>query len=328
MKVMRTRQGRKLANQAMAYAQSPQGRKQIAQARAQLAKRQATALSSGSSAAGAGGDDARGRAGSPRPAARPGSRCRRSARARRARSARPGACCPRRPGCAPPRPGGGGAAPSAPVAGRRSVPTSRSSAARTSTSISSADRPSRRPTSAASAGTSSARRPRSASTWTSTSRVWPPGPPRRRRLRAYMRSSARLSASAALVASSREHDEAERRGDGEPFAVLAERVDGALDRGRLVVERAGQQDAELVAAEPVAAERGARRCSSASPAAWPKASLYSLKPSRSKKASVCGRPPANAWSRSRSSARRFGRPGQLVGRRVLARRAQAASGCR
>jgi hypothetical protein len=39
MKLARTRQGRKLANQAMAYAQSPQGRKQLAQARAQLAKR-------------------------------------------------------------------------------------------------------------------------------------------------------------------------------------------------------------------------------------------------------------------------------------------------
>jgi hypothetical protein len=39
MKLARSHQGRKLANQAMAYAQSPQGRKQIAQARARLAKR-------------------------------------------------------------------------------------------------------------------------------------------------------------------------------------------------------------------------------------------------------------------------------------------------
>jgi hypothetical protein len=39
LRLARPRQGRKLANQARAYAQSPQGRKQIEQARARLAKR-------------------------------------------------------------------------------------------------------------------------------------------------------------------------------------------------------------------------------------------------------------------------------------------------
>ncbi len=39
MKFARSRQGRRLAASAMAYAQTPQGKKQIAQARAQLAKR-------------------------------------------------------------------------------------------------------------------------------------------------------------------------------------------------------------------------------------------------------------------------------------------------
>ena len=39
MKFARSRRGRKLAASAIAYAQTPQGKKQIAQARAQLAKR-------------------------------------------------------------------------------------------------------------------------------------------------------------------------------------------------------------------------------------------------------------------------------------------------
>jgi len=39
MMFARSRRGRKLALSAMAYAQSPQGKKQIAQAREQLAKR-------------------------------------------------------------------------------------------------------------------------------------------------------------------------------------------------------------------------------------------------------------------------------------------------
>jgi hypothetical protein len=39
MKFARSRRGRRLAASAMAYAQTPQGKKQIAQARAQLAKR-------------------------------------------------------------------------------------------------------------------------------------------------------------------------------------------------------------------------------------------------------------------------------------------------
>ena len=39
MMFARSRKGRKLALSAMAYAQSPQGKKQIAQAREQLAKR-------------------------------------------------------------------------------------------------------------------------------------------------------------------------------------------------------------------------------------------------------------------------------------------------
>ena len=39
MKFARSRKGRNLALSAMAYAQSPQGKKQIAQAREQLAKR-------------------------------------------------------------------------------------------------------------------------------------------------------------------------------------------------------------------------------------------------------------------------------------------------
>jgi len=36
LKFAKTRQGRKLANQAMAYARSPQGKKQIAQVQRQL----------------------------------------------------------------------------------------------------------------------------------------------------------------------------------------------------------------------------------------------------------------------------------------------------
>ena len=36
LKFAKTRQGRKLTNQAMAYARSPQGRKQIAQVQRQL----------------------------------------------------------------------------------------------------------------------------------------------------------------------------------------------------------------------------------------------------------------------------------------------------
>jgi hypothetical protein len=39
MKFARSRHGRRLAAGAMAYAQSPKGRRQIAQAREQLAKR-------------------------------------------------------------------------------------------------------------------------------------------------------------------------------------------------------------------------------------------------------------------------------------------------
>jgi hypothetical protein len=39
MKFARSRRGRKLAASAIAYAQTPQGKKQIAQAREQLAKR-------------------------------------------------------------------------------------------------------------------------------------------------------------------------------------------------------------------------------------------------------------------------------------------------
>jgi hypothetical protein len=39
MKFARSRHGRRLAAGAMAYAQTPKGRKQIAQAREQLAKR-------------------------------------------------------------------------------------------------------------------------------------------------------------------------------------------------------------------------------------------------------------------------------------------------
>ena len=39
MKLARSRQGRRLATAAMAYAQTPNGKKQIAQAREQLAKR-------------------------------------------------------------------------------------------------------------------------------------------------------------------------------------------------------------------------------------------------------------------------------------------------
>ena len=38
MKFAQSRQGRKLADQAMTYAKSPQGRRKIEQARAQLAK--------------------------------------------------------------------------------------------------------------------------------------------------------------------------------------------------------------------------------------------------------------------------------------------------
>ena len=52
MKFARSRQGRRLAASAMAYAQTPQGKKQIAQAREQLAKRTTAALSSGSWAPG------------------------------------------------------------------------------------------------------------------------------------------------------------------------------------------------------------------------------------------------------------------------------------
>ena len=39
MKFTKTRQGRKLTQQAMTYARSPQGRKQIAQVQRQLKKR-------------------------------------------------------------------------------------------------------------------------------------------------------------------------------------------------------------------------------------------------------------------------------------------------
>ena len=39
LKFAKTRQGRKLTNQAMAYARSPQGRKQIAQVQRQLSAR-------------------------------------------------------------------------------------------------------------------------------------------------------------------------------------------------------------------------------------------------------------------------------------------------
>ena len=39
MKFARTRQGRQLTNQAMAYARSPQGRKQIAEVQRQLTAR-------------------------------------------------------------------------------------------------------------------------------------------------------------------------------------------------------------------------------------------------------------------------------------------------
>jgi hypothetical protein len=39
LKFAKTRQGRKLTNQAMAYARSPQGRKQIAQVQRQLTAR-------------------------------------------------------------------------------------------------------------------------------------------------------------------------------------------------------------------------------------------------------------------------------------------------
>jgi hypothetical protein len=79
----------------------------------------------------------------------------------------------------------------------------------------------------------------------------------------------------------RDLDDAEGGGDDEALAALAERERrGRHDRGArggLVVE----QDAELVAAEPVGAAGAAtevarsrpRRASSASPALWPKASL-------------------------------------------------------
>ena len=39
LKFAKTRQGRKLANQAMTYARSPQGKKQIAQVQRQLTQR-------------------------------------------------------------------------------------------------------------------------------------------------------------------------------------------------------------------------------------------------------------------------------------------------
>ena len=96
--------------------------------------------------------------------------------------------------------------------------------------------------------------------------------PTRRRLRAYMRSSAIRSASA-----------------GSP----ASRTQNSSPPSRY--------------ARPTAASRGAWRCSSASPAWWPKASLYSLKPSRSKKTCVSPSAPA----RSAISVRRLGSPVSL-----------------
>jgi hypothetical protein len=104
------------------------------------------------------------------------------------------------------------------------MPTSRNSAVRTSTSIASPVWPRRRPTSAASAGTSLGEG-----------------------LDAGLASRAAAAPTLALVRPlegvgggrrlAREHDEAERRGDAEAVAVLAQRVDPRRDGRRVLASR-------------------------------------------------------------------------------------------
>ena len=89
------------------------------------------------------------------------------------------------------------------------------------------------------------------------------------------------------------------------------------------VASGGDEHAELVAAEPVGvaggrdrlASRAASRTSSPSPAGWPKASLYSLKPSRSNSSSARGSPGwrARAAVEVRHQAAAVAEAGERVG---------------
>ena len=83
----------------------------------------------------------------------------------------------------------------------------------------------------------------------------------------------------------------------EALAALGQRRRAGRQQARRCPSRPGSHEhAELVAAEPVgapvrptaSASRAPRRASSSSPAGWPKASLYSLKPSRSKSSRARG----------------------------------------
>ena len=87
-----------------------------------------------------------------------------------------------------------------------------------------------------------------------------------------------------------EEDRAERARHREALALLAESGERVVEQPARERRVGRRQEAELVAAEAIAAAVAGvaaasfppSRASSASPAGWPKASLYPLNPSRSK----------------------------------------------
>ena len=117
--------------------------------------------------------------------------------------------------------------------------------------------PSSSPTLSVSAATLSTCSPRSgwrsASTRSSTAALCPPAEPRRPFFSAYMRRSASSSASSGSLSGRVDRGAAERGGDREAVAALAQRGAGAGGQLVVLVGRRRGQDAELVAAHAIGA---------------------------------------------------------------------------
>ncbi len=198
------------------------------------------------------------------------------------------------------------------------LPTSCSSAARATSSSSSAVMPSSRPTAERQLGASAQVRVRGrararTACCSSTSRDWRPADMRRPPFCAYMRRSASWSASVACAPPSGASTAPCEASTEKPSPCSRQRRRRRPARSGSTPAAPGcEQHAELVAAEPVGAavaahgvpaSRSPRRASSPSPAGWPKVSLYCLKPSRSNSTSARG----SLGVASASSSRR-GRP--------------------